>query len=98
MFSSPSLVHRTGTFTLIDTDTTPATTVSYDDYLEAVVIANSQYKSWRPGQTAFNVLRSMRPTMAERIRGSLNDPFTADFMPNAHDRIAVFLAHVRENW
>lgn len=78
-------------------ETTTATT-SYDDYLEAVIIATSQYTSWRPGQTAFNMLRSMRPGMAAKIRGSAMDPWTADFMRNGHDRIAVFLAYVRENW
>lgn len=76
----------------------PVATVSYDDYLEAVIIANSQYQSWRPGQTAFNVLRSMRPDLSEKIRGTAMDPFSADFMRNGHERIAVFLAHVREEW
>lgn len=97
MSYSPNSEPEKGTCTLTAAETTTATT-SYDDFLEAVIIANTQYQSWRPGQTAFNVLRSMRPEMAEKIRGSAMDPFSADFMRNGHDRIAVFLAHVRENW
>lgn len=73
-------------------------TVAYDDYLEAVVIASSQYSNWRVGQTAYNVLCTMRPELAEQIRGTGIDPFYADRLPHAHDKIATFLAHVREQW
>jgi hypothetical protein len=72
--------------------------VSYDDYLEAVVIGSVQYKNWRVGQTAFNVLAGMRPDIAEPVRGSTVDPFYADHLMHGHDKVAVFLAHVRDNW
>lgn len=74
------------------------TTLTYDDYLEAVIIGAVQYKNWRVGQTAFNILAQMRPDLAERIRATDADPFYSDHLPNGHDKIAVFLAHVRENW
>lgn len=80
--------------------TTPyaAGTVTYEDYLEAVVIGSVQYKNWRVGQTAFNALVSMRPDLAERIRGTDIDPFYCDHLPHGHEKIAVFLSHVQENW
>lgn len=75
-----------------------ATTVAYDDYLEQVVISSVQHTNWRVGQVAFNVLASMRPEIAEAIRGSKVDPFYADNLPHGHEKVAVFLAHVREEW
>lgn len=81
----------------MDTDV-KVSTVAYDDYLEAVLIASVQYKNWRVGQAAFNVLADLRPDLAEHVRGSNFDPFYADPLPHGHDKIANFLAHVREAW
>lgn len=75
-----------------------APTATYDDYLEAVIIGAVQHKGWRLGQVAFNYLADMRPELAEKIRGSDIDPFYADHLPFGHEKIATFLAHVREDW
>jgi hypothetical protein len=77
---------------------TTATAVSYDDYLEAVLIASVQHTNWRVGQCAFNALTTMRPELAEFIRGTELDPFYADIRPHGHEKMALFLAHVREQW
>lgn len=81
----------------MDTDVKVGT-ITYDDYLESVIIGSVQYKSWRVGQVAFNMLSSYRPDIAERLRGGPHDPFYVDHLPHGHDRLAVFLAHVREAW
>lgn len=80
--------------------TTPykAGTVTYSDYLEAVLIGSVQYKNWRVGQVAFNTLAQMRPDLAEKYRGTRFDPFYCDVRPHGHETIAVFLAHVQEEW
>lgn len=74
------------------------TTVTYDDFLEAVLIGSARHTNWRLGQTAFNALSDMRPDIAEKIRTTPIDPFYADHLPNASEKIATFLAHVREEW
>lgn len=35
-------------------------------------------KSWRKGQTYFNVLTKLHPELAEEVRGSKIDPFYND--------------------
>ena len=72
--------------------------VSYDDYLEQVLITSVLHTNWRLGQTAFNVLADMRPGIAAGVRGSSLDPFYADHIPHGHERMAMFLAHVRDKW
>lgn len=80
------------------TDADTKTNLSYDDYLEAVIINQMRHMNWRLGQTAFNVLSRVRPDIAENVRGSSLDPFYADHMQFGYEKVANFLAHVRENW
>lgn len=55
------------------------TPVSYEDFIERVDKYHTQFKeSWRYGQTYFNVLSSVRPTVAEQLRSTLHDPFHKD--------------------
>jgi hypothetical protein len=72
--------------------------VSYDDYLESVIISATRYKNWRLGQTMFNVLAELRPDIAERVRATEADPFYADAMQHGYEKVANFLAFVREEW
>jgi len=72
--------------------------IAYDDYLEAVIINQVKYMNWRLGQTAFNTLAQLRPDLAETIRGTEADPFYADNLPAGYQRVANFLAYVREEW
>ena len=72
---------------------------SYDDFLEAVIIRHTWTRgSWRMGQTAFNTLQALRPELAEKYRGSDIDPFYADLQEGGPEKVATFLAHVREDW
>lgn len=48
--------------------------------------------SYRAGQHAFNVLADRRPDLAERIRGSEDDPFYLD------ERLPRFYAAVALAW
>lgn len=72
--------------------------VEYSDYLEAVIIGSVQHKNWRTGQTAFNQLAAMRPDLAAKFHDAPFDPFYADHLPHGHEKVAVFLAHVQEEW
>lgn len=61
--------------------------VTYEEFLERVSKYHAEFQgSWRYGQTYFNVLSSVRPTLAEQLRGSLHDPFHKDRVSDAtHD-------------
>lgn len=77
---------------------TDVTNVTYDDYLEAVLIGSMQFINWRNGQVAFNTLAQMRPDLAEQVRGSDFDPFYADQLPRGYEKMVSFLAYLREHW
>lgn len=52
--------------------------------------------NWRYGQALFNSLLSIRPDLAERIRGTEIDPFTVNV---EHDRrLEKFTQFLQENW
>ena len=72
--------------------------VDFSDYLEGVVVGAVQFKNWRIGQTAFNLLAEVRPDLAGRVRASDLDPFYADHLPTGHHKVSAFLSYVRENW
>jgi len=72
--------------------------MTFAEYLHRVAYAKSEHPEWRMGQTYFNVLREVRPDLADGtgdadgITGTTFDPFYDD------DRIARFLTHVVEYW
>lgn len=71
----------------------------YSEYLESVILTQLDCGNWRLGQTAFNVLREMRPDIAEQVRGSELDPFYSGTLGHAGaDRVARFLTYVEEVW
>ena len=63
---------------------------AYADYLARV--NDEAERTARRGQRAFNVLRDMRPDLAERVRSTGVDPFYED------SRLPAFLAWVEANW
>ena len=42
-----------------------------------------EFIRWREGQRFFNALYEIRPDLAERIRGTLQDPFFAEDLPDS---------------
>lgn len=57
----------------------PGSDLTYDEFVEKVDRNHlSLGKDWRYGQTYFNTLSSMRPSLAESIRGTIHDPFHKD--------------------
>jgi hypothetical protein len=50
--------------------------MTYEEFI-AKVASNYEKlgEEWRYGQTFFNTLSSLRPDLAETIRGSLHDPY-----------------------
>lgn len=70
----------------------PAATNSYQEYLNEVEqVWNSQESTrWRRGQTLFNVLYRLNPTLADEVRGRDIDPFHLDV------RIDAFLTFIKE--
>jgi hypothetical protein len=44
----------------------------WEPYETAVAEAQAKHPEWRTGQTHFNVLKEMRPDLAERVRGDMN--------------------------
>ena len=65
---------------------------TFTEFIQAVVQHYHANPGWRVGQAYFNVLATMRPEMAEQIRGGVLDPFYQD------SRIPVFLEFVSEHW
>jgi len=61
-------------------------------YLERVSETKKQNSTWRMGQTYFNVLCETRSDIAEKLRGTLADPFYSD------ERIGAFLSVVYAEW
>lgn len=65
--------------------------MTYEDFLLA--FANTQRpQGWRKGQLAFNLLCDIHPTLADKVRGTSNDPFYRD------NRIPDFLMFVQRHW
>ena len=52
--------------------------INYDKFLQLVEKYQKSVKDWRYGQAYFNILSSVRPELAELIRGSMYDPFHKD--------------------
>ena len=61
---------------------------AFADYEAAVARARKRHPTWRPGQTAFNVLRRMHPDLSEAAMETPLDPFHQD------ERLPAFLGWV----
>jgi hypothetical protein len=56
--------------------------ISYDEFIERVDKFHRQFgDDWKYGQTFINVLSSVRPDVAEVLRGTHHDPFHKDQVP-----------------
>ena len=62
------------------------------DYLRVVRTVDARTADWRLGQAYFNVLTEARPELAEKVRGSMVDPFHDD------SRIGDFLVFISDHW
>lgn len=61
-------------------------------YLVTCATTKTAHPEWRWGQTLFNVLRDVRPELAEHVRGTELDPFYRDSVA------PKFLVEVEVNW
>jgi len=68
---------------------TAGSDLTYEEFLEKVDRNHLTLGSeWRYGQTYFNTLSSMRPRLAEAIRGTIHDPFHRDSVSTTtHDYV-----------
>ena len=66
--------------------------ISFQEYTRKVFAAFIDHPEWRKGQTYFNVLATWNPPAAERVRGSLVDPFYSD------EIVPEFLEHTAKIW
>lgn len=66
--------------------------MSMAEYLRIVATVSARTADWRAGQTYFNVLTEVKPALAEKVRGSMVDPFHQD------SRIADFLVFISDQW
>lgn len=64
----------------------------YGDYLQKVSDALTENPAWRLGQAYFNVLTHVDPGLAERVRGTVIDPFYSD------EILPEFLDHIRKEF
>jgi len=67
----------------------PGSDLTYDEFLEKVDRNHQTLGGeWRFGQTYFNTLSSMRPRLADKIRGTIHDPFHRDeIKPTTHEYV-----------
>lgn len=66
---------------------------TYSDFLVALYRDyNRNPKEQRLGQYAFNLLKRIRPELADRISNTPNDPFYAKRIPEG------FFSYLKENW
>lgn len=64
----------------------------YQEYLNKIDLGLiSKPRNWRMGQFHFNFLMDNHPQIAEKIRGTKEDPFYLD------DRIEIFLESVKKH-
>lgn len=66
--------------------------VSFRQFFAGIASRKEKHPSERKGQAGFNHLSSVRPDLAEDIRGTDRDPFYDD---KKWDQFVQFL---RENW
>lgn len=57
-------------------------TLTVDEFIVIVGRIYQENPSWRYGQAFFNCLNSIRPQLAETIRGTRLDPFHKDEVNN----------------
>lgn len=63
-----------------------------EQYLKQVDALLVNNPNWRKGQTYFNALHLCNPILANKVRGSLLDPFYKD------SNILAFLEWLTDNW
>lgn len=66
------------------------------NYRIAIAQRMNVYKGERIGQAAFNVLREVRPDLADMIRGKPFDPFYAHKVDDR--RFIKFVQFLEERW
>lgn len=60
---------------------TKAEPVDYEEFLARVEKYHTQFRdSWKYGQTYINVLSSLKPSLAEQLRGTIHDPSHRDLV------------------
>jgi hypothetical protein len=52
--------------------------ISYEEFLAFVEKYEKAVVQWSFGQAYFNILTSVRPQLAELIRGTIHDPYHKD--------------------
>ena len=70
--------------------------VSLSEFFASVAAQQEIYPDWRYGQTCFNTLLRWRPDLAERVRGTDQDPFHA--RNNNDPRMVRFMRFLAEEW
>lgn len=67
---------------------------TYSDFVTAAVdyIENGAPRSWRTGQTVYNLLDKVRPDLSFMVAGSDVDPFYDD------SRLPLFYDFVMRHW
>lgn len=66
--------------------------MTFDDFLAYVQREAGRNKSWTAGQTYLNLLNTVRPDLAKRVRGTRFDPSRDDA------NIPGFLTWAEMNW
>lgn len=66
--------------------------MTFGDYCTLVAKTSHEQRTWRIGQTAFNVLADVRPDLAERVRGTNLDPF------HVTQRVPKFYEWTEAHW
>ena len=66
--------------------------ITFAEYQSAVVRMQRRHPEWRRGQTAYNVLRKLRPDLVDEVLFTPLDPFSQD------ERLEAFLSYIEEHW
>jgi hypothetical protein len=61
--------------------------VSYEEFLSIVDRYHKSIPRWKYGYTYFNILTSVKPLLAETIKGSLHDPSSKDNVSDATHKL-----------
>lgn len=64
------------------------TKITYEEFVNKVDKLHEQVKeNWRYGQTYFNVLSSVKPSLAELVRSTIYDPFHKHQIPEQTEKL-----------
>lgn len=66
--------------------------ITFEEFCHDIEVTMRRHPQWRRGQTCFNMLRAIKPDLADEVRTSPYDPFYMD------EKLPGFFTWLSERW